>query len=364
VRAVIREGTSLEQLLDRPGAVRPGEELDPNVVAKYLAGTDSPFQGVPEVLQFPGGASNLTYLLRYPEGQLILRRGPYGHKAKSAHDMVREARVMHALKKSYPYVPNIVAICEDESVLGSHFYVMERIPGVILRRDLPDGLTLTPDETRVLCLSVVDRLIALHQLDHVAAGLSHLGKGEGYVARQISGWSDRYVRARTDDVPDFAEVMRWLDANKPAREVAISVIHNDYRFDNVVLDPSDSLRVVGVLDWEMATLGDPWMDLGNTLAYWVQADDEPFRQGMRRQPTNLPGMLTRDQVVAYYKEKTGQSVDNFGFYYVYGLFRLAGILQQIYYRYFHGQTKNPQFAGFGASVTYLESVCLAAMRRN
>jgi aminoglycoside phosphotransferase (APT) family kinase protein len=364
VRAVIREGMSLEQLLDRPGAVRPGEELDPNVVAKYLAGTESPYRGVPEVFQFPGGASNLTYLLGYPEGQLILRRGPFGHKAKSAHDMVREARVMHALKQSYPYVPKIIAICEDEAVLGSPFYVMERVPGVILRRDLPDGLTLGKDEARILCLSVIDRLIALHQLDYTAAGLAHLGKGEGYVERQISGWIDRYSRARTEDVPDFKEVIRWLEANKPAREVAIGIVHNDYRFDNVVLDPNDSLRVISVLDWEMATLGDPWMDLGNTLAYWVQADDEAPRQAMRGQPTNLPGMLTRAEVVAYYKEKTGQSVDNFSFYYVYGLFRLAGILQQIYYRYFHGQTKNPRFAVFGQSVTYLEQVCLSAMRES
>jgi aminoglycoside phosphotransferase (APT) family kinase protein len=362
VRAVIREGMSLEQLLDRPGAVRPGEELDPAVVAEYLKSTESPYQGVPELFQFPGGASNLTYLLRYPAGQLILRRGPFGHKAKSAHDMVREARVMHALKKSYPYVPKIVAICEDEAVLGSPFYVMERVPGVILRRDLPDGLTLTSDEARVLCLSVIDRLIALHQLDYAAAGLAHLGKGEGYVERQITGWIDRYSRARTEDVPDFKDVIRWLSDNRPAREVAISVVHNDYRFDNVVLDPNDSLRVISVLDWEMATLGDPWMDLGNTLAYWVEAGDEAPRQSMRGQPTNLPGMLTRDEVVAYYSQKTGQSVDNFGFYYVYGLFRLAGILQQIYYRYFNGQTQNPRFAAFGGSVKYLESVCLKAMK--
>lgn len=343
--------------------MRPGEELDVSVVANYLQSVGAPVSGVPEVGQFPGGASNLTYALRYPDRTLILRRGPFGHKAKSAHDMVREAKVMAALQKVYPYVPNVVAICEDEGVLGSPFYVMERLEGVILRRDLPDGITLDRDEARVLCLSVIDRFIDLHTLDYEAAGLSHLGKGQGYVERQIRGWSDRYVKARTPDVPEFTRVMRWLDEHKPAREVAIGVIHNDYRFDNVVLDPNDGLRVKGVLDWEMATLGDPWMDLGNTLAYWVQADDEPFREQMRKQPTNLPGMLTRDEVVHYYAEKTGQSVPNFDFYYVYGVFRLAGILQQIYYRYYHKQTQNPQFAGFGASVTYLEQVCLRAIER-
>lgn len=363
MRPVIRPGISLEQLIDRPGPVRPGEELDVSVVANYLRSVGAPVSGVPEVGQFPGGASNLTYALRYPDRTLILRRGPFGHKAKSAHDMVREAKVMAALQKVYPYVPHVVAICEDESVLGAPFYVMERLEGVILRRDLPDGITLNRDEARVLCLSVIDRFIDLHQLDYEAAGLSHLGKGQGYVERQIRGWSDRYVKARTPDVPEFTRVMSWLDEHKPAREVSIGIIHNDYRFDNVVLDPNDGLRVKGVLDWEMATLGDPWMDLGNTLAYWVQADDEAFRDQMRKQPTNLPGMLTRDEVVHYYAEKTGQSVANFDFYYVYGVFRLAGILQQIYYRYYHKQTQNPQFAGFGASVAYLEQVCLRAIDR-
>lgn len=351
-----------EQLLDRPGAVRAGEELDGERVAAFLR-THAGLHGTPHIAQFPGGASNLTYLLTYPERALVLRRPPFGHKAKGAHDMIREARIMQALRKVYAYVPEIVALCEDESVLGAPFYAMEKLPGIILRRDVPSGLRLDASAARALCTSVIDRLIELHGIEPAANGLSHLGKGQGYVARQISGWTDRYQRARTDDVPDFASVMRWLADHQPASEAAISVVHNDYRFDNVVLDPARGLAVVGVLDWELATLGCPLMDLGNSLAYWCQADDDEERLAMRRQPTHLPGMLTRDEVVRYYTERTGLRVDSFAFYEVYGLFRLAAILQQIYYRFSHGQTQNPEFSTFGQSVCYLERACQSVIAR-
>jgi len=347
-----------DRFVDRARPVRSGEELDVDQVGQYLASVDPSLSGTPTVTQFPGGASNLTYLLSYPGGrELVLRRPPFGHRAKGAHDMMREAHVMRSLAPVYPYVPRVVALCEDESVLGAQFFVMERLRGIIPRTNLPEGMSLDPEATRKLCLSVIDRLIELHQIDHAAAKLDHLGRGEGYVERQIKGWSERYRKSRTDDVTDFEGVMRWLADKMPSREVAIRVIHNDYRFDNVVLDPSDPMRVIGVLDWEMATLGDPLMDLGNSLAYWVQADDDAFRQQTRRQPTHLPGMLTRAEVIAYYGDKTGFRVDNFDFYEVYGLFRLAVIVQQIYYRFFHGQTKNPEFADFGKLTNHLETLC-------
>lgn len=343
-------------LIDDARRVREGEELDVAVVDRYLKSQLPDLQGTPEVRQFPGGASNLTYLIKYGNRDLILRRPPFGKKAKGAHDMVREARIMQALKPVYPYVPDVLAVCQDPAVMDCDFYVMQRLVGVIPRQDFPRELALTPEKTRALCQSVIDKLVELHKVDIHAAGLESLGKGEGYVARQISGWSERYRNARTPDVGDFESVMAWLEANKPAGEVAITLIHNDYRFDNVVFDP-DTLEVIGVLDWEMATLGDPLMDLGNTLAYWVQADDDPIFQLMRRQPTNAAGMMTRDEVVAYYGEKTGWKVDNFDFYMVYGLFRLAGIAQQIWYRYYHQQTTNPAFAQFGNMVNYLEKRC-------
>ncbi len=358
-------------LIDQPRAVRAGEELDAVKVDAYLRQIEPALEGLEgplEIAQYPGGASNLTYLLRYPQRELVLRRPPFGHKAKSAHDMMREAQVMAALKPHYPYVPQVVAICKDPAVLGADFFVMERLRGIIPRKDLPKELVLDSAQTRTLCLNVIDRLIELHQVDYQAAGLSALGKGEGYVERQISGWSDRFRRARTEDVGDFEAVMAWLANHMPSHHAASCLIHNDYRFDNVVLDPDDPLRVIGVLDWEMATIGDPLMDLGNTLAYWVEAGDDETRMLTRRQPTHLPGMLTRKEVIEYYGQKMGLPIDSdgadgaagpagFAFYEVYGLFRLAVIAQQIYYRFFHKQTDNPEFAGFADIVRYLEQRC-------
>ena len=343
--------------LDSAGAVRAGEELDVAKVDAYLKQHIVGLEGAPAVAQFSGGASNLTYQLSYPQHDLILRRPPFGHKAASAHDMLREARIMQALKPVYPYVPEVLTTCDDTAVMGCDFYVMQRLVGLIPRQNLPKGLELDAAQTRSLCLNVIDKLIELHQVDPEAAGLSHLGKGEGFVQRQVEGWSKRYRQARTEDVVDFEDVMAWLQTHMPAKDSATRVIHNDYRFDNVVLNPDNPLEVIGVLDWEMATLGDPLMDLGNSLAYWVQADDDPMFQAMRRQPTHLLGMLTRQEVIEYYAEKMGFAIAQFDFYRVFGLFRLAVIVQQIWYRYFHGQTTNPQFAQFGQITNYLQTRC-------
>ncbi len=338
---------------DESREVRAEDAFDVAAVERWLGRG-----AIDEVRQFPGGASNLTYLLRYPGRDFVLRRPPFGTKAKGAHDMGREYRVMSRLKPVYPRVPDMVAFCGDEAVLGCEFYVMERLEGIILRRDLPPGLELDSGQARQLCRTVVDKLIELHQVDYRAAGLGELGKGEGYVKRQVEGWSDRFRQARTDNVSDCEPVMEWLDENMP-EDVTTCVIHNDFRFDNVVLDPDDPMRVTGVLDWEMATLGDPLMDLGNTLAYWVQADDDEFFQSVRQQPTNLPGMMTREEVVEYYVERTGWRAENMDFYLVYGLFRLAVIVQQIYYRYHHGQTRDPRFQDFWRLTNYLDERCRA-----
>jgi aminoglycoside phosphotransferase (APT) family kinase protein len=277
--------------------------------------------------------------------------------------MGREYRIQKALGPVFPVVPEMVAFCDDASVIGCEFYVMRRLDGLILRRNPPRELTLTPDQTRQLCLNVIDTLIALHGVDVESAGLAGFGKGQGYARRQIEGWSDRYRNARSWNVPRFEGVMAWLAAHTP-EDVGACVIHNDFRFDNVVLDPDDPTRVVGVLDWEMATLGDPLMDLGNALAYWVQADDDFFIRSLRRQPTHLPGMLTRREVVEYYARKTGRRTDHWAFYEVYGLFRLAAIAQQIYYRYQQGQTTNPAFRNFWMFVTYLGWRCGRIIRRS
>lgn len=343
-------------VLDQAGNIREGEELDAKVVTDFIRAAVPDLQGTASIKQFPGGASNLTYAVSFPNKEFILRRPPFGKKAKSAHDMGREYRVMQKLKPVYPYVPNMVAFCQDESVLGCDFYVMERLVGIIPRADMPKGLHMTPEQNRALCLNVLDRFIELHSVDYQAAGLADLGKGEGYVVRQIEGWTKRYHDAKTPDVPDFEKIMAWLHAHMPP-QVKVCIIHNDYRMDNVVLDAQDPTQVIGVLDWEMATLGDPLMDLGNTLAYWVEANDPPAAQLLRRQPSHLPGMLNRNEVIDYYCGKMGLSTDNFVFYRAYGIFRLAVILQQIYYRFYHGQTKNPAFGAFGQMVKILESQC-------
>ncbi|SDD29455.1 phosphotransferase family protein [Actinokineospora iranica] len=332
--------------LDEPKRVRDEDAFDVEAVRDWLAPHLGGQTETPLVRQFSGGASNLTYLLRYPDQDLILRRPPAGTKAKSAHDMGREHLIQSRLKPVFPYVPDMVAMCADESVIGSEFYVMRRLPGVILRRDLPSGVSLSREQAVGLCRNVLDRLADLHSVDPAAAGLAEIGRGDGYVGRQVAGWSDRFRRARTRNVPSYERVMAWLAANQPA-DVRSCVIHNDYRFDNVVLDPDrpwhEPGAIQGILDWEMATVGDPLMDLGGALAYWIEAGEGPLANALRMQPTHLPGMLTRQEVVEYYCDRMGLPTENWPFYQVFGLFRLAVIVQQIYYRYHHRQTRNPKF---------------------
>jgi aminoglycoside phosphotransferase (APT) family kinase protein len=349
------------EVLDSAGAVRCGEELDTAAVHAWLAARVPGLAAEPRVTQYSGGASNWTYRLEYDDHDLVLRRPPAGTKARSAHDMGREYRVQRALRPVFPRVPEMVAHCDDPSVIGCEFYVMRRIAGIIPRARMP--VRLEPDNARRLCLNAIDLLVELHRVDVAAAGLSDLGKGAGYTRRQIEGWSERFTRARTWNVGRMSRVRAWLHANIPD-DVATCVIHNDFRLDNLVLDPADPTRILGLLDWEMATLGDPLMDLGNSLAYWVQADDDIVAQTTRRQPTNLPGMLTRRELVAAYLERTGLEVDNWTFYEVYGLFRLAVIAQQIYYRYHHRETRNPAFRHFWFLVNYLGFRCRRLIRRH
>lgn len=324
---------------------------------------------LPDVRQFPGGASNLTYQLTYagPDGprDLVLRRPPHGARGGSAHDMGREYRLQSALRPVFPLVPTMVAHCTDNDVLGAEFYVMERLTGTILRGELTPDLAdaVTPADLDALCGRAVDVLVDLHEVDLEASGLASFGKGDAYVARQVAGWIRRYEAARTDDVPDYADVTAWLDAEQPADLPLRCLVHNDFRFDNLVLaggpGTDEPFTVTGVLDWELATTGDPLMELGSALAYWVQDDDDDVFVATRRQPTNLPGMWTRQQVVTAYAGRRGLEVDaaTWRFYEVFGLFRLAVILQQIWARYRAGLTSNPAFAGFGPMVGYLEQRC-------
>ena len=302
---------------------------------------------LPDVFQFRSGASNLTYLLKYPDRELVLRRPPVGTKAVSAHDMKREFLIQSRLKPVYDLVPTVIALCEDHSILGSDFYVMDRIQGEIFRRDVPE--TLTKEDISVMAHSLVSGLSQLHSVD--GSVLAELNKGPGYVTRQVEGWSKRYRNALTDDVPDGEDVMNWLLSNKPD-DVGSCIIHGDWRIDNMVLDLTQK-KLVGVLDWELATVGDPLMDLGSALAYWIDKDDEPMFASLRRQPSDLDGMPTRKEFIAKYLELSGRKCDDFTFYEVFGLFRLTVIIQQIWARYKAGQTTNPAFKGFGMGVNIL-----------
>lgn len=356
----------MTEVLDQAGKIRKGEELDLAKLVPWLAQNIPSLKGQPSVTQYSGGASNWTYCLSYAEDnqplrEVILRRAPAGTKAKGAHDMGREHRLQAALKPVYSYVPEMLGYCDDLSILGAEFYVMEKLTGIIPRMNLPKGVKLDPQVTRQLCLNALDSLIELHQVDYQSANLGHIAKGEGYTQRQIDGWCSRYTKAKTWNVPSGQYIMNWLKSHIPEHE-HICLTHNDFRFDNLVLDANEPTQIVGVLDWELATLGDPLMDLGNSLAYWVQADDDKIAKSTRRQPSHLPGMLTRKEVIEYYLDKTGFKVDNFAFYEVYGLFRLAAIVQQIYYRYHHKQTDNPAFKHIWFFVHYLFWQCRKAIK--
>jgi aminoglycoside phosphotransferase (APT) family kinase protein len=346
----------MSAMLDVGRPVRPGEALDVAAVDGWLKAEVPSLRGAPQVTQYAGGASNWTYRLEYENRDLILRRPPAGTKAKSAHDMAREHRVQQALRPVFPAVPAMVALCQDPTVIGVDFYVMERIAGLIPRKELPPGLVLDEAQRRALCCALVDKLVELHRVDPAAIGLASLGRGPGYPRRQIEGWVDRYRKARTWNVGAFEGVRAWLEAHIPD-DAGTCVIHNDWRLDNVVLAPEEPTRIIGVLDWELSTVGDPLMDLGCALAYWVEAGDDRLLRALRRQPTHLPGMLTRKEVVARYFEQSGRAPVDFTFYEVYGLYRLCGIAQQIYFRYFHKQTRNPAFRWFWIWVNYLGWRC-------
>ena len=337
--------------IDKPTEVRASEQLDAAALETHLRSALPDIDGPLVIEQFPKGHSNLTYMIRFGDKEMVLRRPPFGAKIKSAHDMGREHRILSALDGVWDKAPRPVLYCEDESVLGAPFYLMERVQGVILRgMRAKEGMT--PALMRSLSETLVDTLVELHGVDLEAAGMSDFGRPEGYVTRQITGWTKRYQKAQTDDVPQLEQVMAWLADNMPA-EAGATLIHNDYKYDNVVLDANDPTRVVAVLDWEMATVGDPLMDLGTSLGYWFTAGDAEAMRQLPFGPTVLPGNLTRQQVVDRYVEKSGREIGDPLFYYVYAVFKIAVIIQQIYARFKRGLTDDPRFAMFGFGVQLL-----------
>ena len=348
-------------ILDQSAPVRRGEELNLAALESYLVAHLAGARGPLLVEQFPSGFSNLTYLLRLGERELVLRRPPFGANIKSAHDMGREHRVLRALHQVYPKVPQTLLYCEDERVLGAPFYVMERLHGVILRGQPLPTLDLSPAAMHAIAVAVVDNLAAIHAVDYQAAGLGDLGRPAGYVERQIQGWHRRYRSAQTDELVSIEQLIDWLSGHLPA-DSGTTLIHNDYKFDNLMLNPAHLSEIIAVLDWEMCTLGDPLMDLGTPLGYWIEPGDPPALQALLGL-TTLPGNLTRQQVVDRYTAVSSRPVNDPLFYYLYGLFKIAVIVQQIYARYQRGHTQDRRFAGLIEVVRACGSLAAAALAR-
>jgi aminoglycoside phosphotransferase (APT) family kinase protein len=326
--------------------VREGEDFDLAVVERHIRECvkDVP-EGEIEVRQFPSGASNLTYLVRIGDWEGVLRRPPLGPVPPKAHDMGRESNVLLKLHEAYPLAPKPYFLCEDESVMGAPFYLMERREGIVVNDSFPEGIEPTEELCRGLSRTVADTLAELHAVDWREAGLGELGRPEGFLERQVKGWIGRYDKAKTDEIPEVEPLTNWLARDVPESPPA-TIIHNDYKLNNLVLNPGDLTEVRAVLDWEMATIGDPLFDLAVSLSYWVEAGDSQELKEVLPTVTDAPGFMTRKEFVDYYAEKSGRDLSEMPWYVVFGYFKLAAILQQIYARWHNGQTKDDRFANF------------------
>ncbi len=352
-----------DKWLDKAQTTRKGEELDTAALQQYISKQLPDYQGDLTIQQFPGGASNLTYLLQIGDQYMVLRRPPFGPKIKSAHDMGREYKIFSNLIHHYPKVPKPLLFCEDESIIGREFYLMERLEGVILRSTMPKEMYPEPDLMSGIADSLIKTFAELHAVDYQAAGLGELGKPEGYNERQVRGWTKRYINAKTDEVKEMEFVSKWL-ADNLLPESDTALIHNDYKYDNVILDKEDWTKIIGILDWEMSTLGDPLMDLGTSLCYWTNANDPDWVRQLSLSPTTIEGNPTRSEVAAKYSALSGRDISNVVFYYVFGLFKIAVVVQQIYKRYKTGYSSNPKFASMGAAVKGLSIMASQAIHKN
>ncbi len=335
--------------------VRSGEELNLAALADFLRGKVEGAERGITVEQFPNGHSNLTYLLRIDRREYVLRRAPLGPVAPKAHDMAREFRVLQMVHPHFREAPDVFQLCEDSAVLGAVFFLMQRRHGLVLRDAIPRSLAMVPNYPQLVSEAFIDCLVRLHAIDVSTTGLIALGKPEGFLERQVMGWADRWNRSRTDEMPKMERVIRWLVDRRPISS-APTLVHNDYKLDNVLLgdgsaDRVDSAnRIEAVLDWEMATVGDPLADLGLTLCYWAWVEAPQLRARGVPALTLQPGWYTRDQFVQRYEERTGRDLSQIGYYEVLGMFKLAVILQQIYYRFSRGQTRDARFQNFGEQV--------------
>ena len=343
-------------------SVRAGEEINAEQLSRYLESQSNIPAGELTIEQFPAGSSNLTYLIRIGGDEFVLRRPPFGNTVKTAHDMRREFEVLSKLSAVYDPAPKPLLLCDDESIIGSEFYLMERRRGLVIRGRAPEALMDSRDLQHAVCKSFIRNLADLHSLDYKAAGLVDLGKPDGYCRRQVEGWTKRYFAAKTDEWPELESAIAWLNASIPT-EAGAALVHNDYKFDNVMLDENDLTRINAVLDWEMVTVGDPLMDLGTTLGYWMSRDAGPEMLSMPFNPRVLMENISRSELVGMYSSAAGREVTGIVFYYVFGTFKIAVIAQQIYARYVKGFTRDQRFANFDSFVAALGKIASTAIDR-
>lgn len=342
--------------------IRAGEEIDARALGEFLRGKVEGADSGVSIEQFPGGHSNLTYLVRAGSREYVLRRPPLGPVPPKAHDMAREFRVLEAVSPLFAQAPRVFLLCEDASVMGATFFLMERRHGVVLRRDIPAEFAHDPEFPRKTSEGFIDCLAQLHSINIERYGLAALGRPEGFLSRQVRGWTERWQRAKTEEIPGIDGLLVWLAGNIP-QSPRPTLVHNDFKLDNIMLDAHDPGRVEAVLDWEMATVGDPLVDLGCTLCYWTEAGDPAMRGGAMSGITAQPGWLNRSDLVRRYAEKTSSDVSGLGYYEVFGLFKLGVILQQIYYRFRLGQTHDERFRDFDVRVRGLMGTAIELAER-
>lgn len=329
--------------LDVPTNIRNGEDLDNDRLSEYLSRKFNSNCLEIEVLQFPSGYSNLTYLIKFNESEYVLRRPPFGAKVKSGHDMSREYKILSILKNKFSKAPKPILFCDDEKVIGSPFYIMERIEGVILRGGMPKNELPEPNKIKDIVYDFVSTMTELHSIDCNNPEFSNFARPEGYVKRQVEGWIYRYKKSKTNNYDGIEKTIKWLSNNYPTKNQT-SLIHNDYKYDNLVLNADDNLKIKAVLDWEMATVGDPLMDLGTTLGYWIHQSDPDFIKSINLNLTTTDGNPKRGELIELYALKSKRDLSNILFYFIFGLFKIAVIVQQIFLRYSKGFTNDTRFS--------------------
>ncbi|MBA3870247.1 MAG: phosphotransferase family protein [Anaerolineae bacterium] len=344
-------------------AMRADEQLDEARLADYLGdklqGADHPLT----VRQFGGGAANLTYLLDFGAQQYVLRRPPLGPVAPSAHDMAREYRVLSVLHQAFAYAPRAYLLCEDNTIIGAPFFIMERRSGLVVRRSLPVEYAAISDAPQQMSLALVDALADFHSVDYEALGLGTLGKPDGFIERQIEGWYGRWNKAKVDDLADMDTVYQWLKAHLPPTS-APTLVHNDYKLDNVMLAYDNPAQLVAIFDWDMCTLGDPLADLGALLTYWTEPTDAPYLQMTAMMPVGDSRFPTRAELVQRYAQRSGRDVSHIRFYHTLGIYRLVVICAQIYIRYKRGQTQDQRFESFGMMIPLLAQAAVEIANRS